>query len=160
MTKRQIRRRVKLIALNAAFILLCLVTLVPILYALSLSFSGNGAALSGGLSFLPKDPTLANYRAILFDEPFLLWLKNSLILSVGTIALAMVCAVPAAYAASRWRFPGRRGMLRVLLVLNAFPVRAVSRAAPDGPSQLPRGPCGDLRGIHVRVRHMEHEGVF
>ena len=100
MTKRQIRRRVKLIALNVAFILLCLVTLVPILYALSLSFSGKGAALSGSLSFLPKDPTLANYRAILFDEPFLLWLKNSLI---------------------RWRFPGRRGMLRVLLVLNAFP---------------------------------------
>lgn len=121
MTKRQIRRRVKLIALNVAFILLCLVTLVPVLYALSLSFSGKGAALSGSLSFLPKNPTLENYRAILFDEPFLLWLKNSLFLSVGTIALAMVCAVPAAYAASRWRFPGRRGMLRVLLVLNAFP---------------------------------------
>ena len=72
-------------------------------------------------SFLPKDPTLENYRAILFDKPFLLWLKNSLFLSIGTIALSMLCAVPAAYAASRWRFAGRRGMLRVLLVLNAFP---------------------------------------
>lgn len=107
--------------LNAAFILLCLVTLVPVLYALSISFSGQGTALSGSLSFLPEDPTLENYRAILFDKPFLLWLKNSLILSAGTIALAMLCAVPMAYAASRWRFAGRRGMLRVLLVLNAFP---------------------------------------
>lgn len=107
--------------LNAAFILLCLVTLVPVLYALSISFSGQGTALSGSLSFLPEDPTLENYRAILFDKPFLLWLKNSLTLSAGTIALAMLCAVPMAYAASRWRFAGRRGMLRVLLVLNAFP---------------------------------------
>lgn len=111
----------RLALLNAAFVLLCLVTLVPVLYALSISFSGQGTALSGGLSFLPKDPTLENYRAILFDKPFLLWLKNSLLLSAGTIALAMLCAVPMAYAASRWRFAGRKGMLRVLLVLNAFP---------------------------------------
>lgn len=111
----------RLALLNAAFVLLCLVTLVPVLYALSISFSGQGAALSGGLSFLPHDPTLENYRSILFEKPFLLWLKNSLLLSVGTIALSMLCAVPAAYAASRWRFAGRRGMLRVLLVLNAFP---------------------------------------
>ena len=37
----------RLALLNAAFILLCLVTLVPVLYALSISFSGQGAALSG-----------------------------------------------------------------------------------------------------------------
>ena len=55
------------------------------------------------------------------DEPFLLWLKNSLILSLGTIAISMLCAVPAAYAVSRWRFRGRQATLRVLLVLNAFP---------------------------------------
>lgn len=120
MTRKQ-KNAVRLTLLNAGFILLCLVTLVPVLYALSISFSGQGAALSGELSFLPKDLTLENYRAILFDKPFLLWLKNSLLLSAGTIALSMLCAVPAAYAASRWRFAGRRGMLRSLLVLNAFP---------------------------------------
>ena len=115
------KNAVRLTLLNAGFILLCLVILVPVLYALSISFSGQGAALSGELSLLPKDPTLENYRAILFDKPFLLWLKNSLLLSAGTIALSMLCAVPAAYAASRLRFAGRRGMLRALLVLNAFP---------------------------------------
>ena len=56
-----------------------------------------------------------------YDKPFLLWLKNSLILSAGTVAVSMICAVPSAYAFSRWRFPGRRAILRVLLVLNAFP---------------------------------------
>lgn len=33
----------------------------------------------------------------------------------------MLCAVTAAYACSRWRFRGRRPVLRALLVLNAFP---------------------------------------
>ena len=66
---RQNKRLVKAVLLNLVFVLLCLVALVPILYALSVSFSGKGAALSGSLSFWPKDPTLENYRAILFDEP-------------------------------------------------------------------------------------------
>lgn len=118
---RHTKRLAKAVLLNLIFVLLCLVALVPILYALSVSFSGKGAALSGSLSFWPKDPTLENYRAILFDEPFLLWMKNSLLLSAGTIFVAMLCAIPAAYAASRWRFKGRRGLLQGLLVLNAFP---------------------------------------
>ena len=115
------KQAAKAVALNLIFILLCLVALVPILYALSVSFSGKGAALSGNLSFLPENPTLENYRAILFDQPFLLWMKNSLLLSAGTIFVSMLCAVPAAYAASRWRVRGRRGLLETLLVLNAFP---------------------------------------
>lgn len=120
-SNKKAREWAKLAVLNLAFILLCAVTLVPVLYALSVSFSGQGAALSGGLSLLPKNPTLENYRAILFDRPFLLWLKNSLILSAGTVLVALICAIPSAYAYSRWRFPGRRAILRVLLVLNAFP---------------------------------------
>ena len=45
MTRKQ-KNAVRLALLNAGFILLCLVTLVPVLYALSISFSGQGAALS------------------------------------------------------------------------------------------------------------------
>ena len=112
---------VKGIVLNSIYILLCLIALLPIFYALIVSFGGKNAVLSGSLSILPKDPTLENYRTILIDEPFLLWLKNSLLLSVGTILVAMTCAIPAAYAASRWRFKGRKTLLRSLLILNAFP---------------------------------------
>lgn len=112
---------VKGIVLNSIYILLCLTALLPIFYALIVSFGGKSAVLSGSLSILPEDPTLENYRTILIDEPFLLWLKNSLLLSVGTILVAMTCAIPAAYAASRWRFKGRKTLLRSLLILNAFP---------------------------------------
>lgn len=112
---------VKGIVLNSIYILLCLTALLPIFYALIVSFGGKSAVLSGSLSILPKDSTLENYRTILIDEPFLLWLKNSLLLSVGTILVAMTCAIPAAYAASRWRFKGRKTLLRSLLILNAFP---------------------------------------
>lgn len=121
MNKKKNFRRWRLLLLNIAFLILCFITLIPVLYAWSVSFSGRGAALSESISILPKNVTLENYKAILFDEPFVLWLKNSLLLSLGAILVSMITAVPAAYAVSRWRFRGRRGMLRVLLILNAFP---------------------------------------
>ena len=111
----------KLWALNLFYILFCLVTLVPILYALSLSFSGSGAALSSSFSLLPENPTFEHYRAILFDEPFLYWFRNSVIIAGCTMVIAIGCGTFAAYAFSRYRFAGRRQVLQVLLVLNAFP---------------------------------------
>jgi len=110
-----------LAVLNLIFIVICFIALIPILYAFGLSLSSGSAALGSGLSFFPVSPTLKNYAAILVDEPFLLWLKNSLILSVGTMVLAMGTAVTAAYGFSRYRFRGRRAMLQLLLILNAFP---------------------------------------
>ena len=69
-TSRKWKTAAKGIVLNMGYILLCLIALGPILYALNVSLSGKGSALSGSLSIWPKDLTFENYRAILFDEPF------------------------------------------------------------------------------------------
>ena len=107
--------------LNLVFIIICIISLISILYAVSLSISGSGGALSSNISFIPEHPTLANYRDILVEEPFLLWLKNSVVLSIGTMVVAMGTALTAAYAFSRYRFRGRMAVLQMLLILNAFP---------------------------------------
>lgn len=107
--------------LNLVFIIICIISLIPILYAVSLSISSSGGALSSNISFIPEHPTLANYRDILVEEPFLLWLKNSVVLSIGTMVVAMGTALTAAYAFSRYRFRGRMAVLQMLLILNAFP---------------------------------------
>lgn len=121
MNKRKIKRNVKLTLLHLCYILLCFLALVPILYALSLSFSGSGGALSSRLSLLPQDVTLENYSRILLEKPFLRWFGNSVILSLGTMVIAIGCGVMASYAFSRYRFRGRTGILKCLLLLNAFP---------------------------------------
>lgn len=121
MKKHKIKSAIGYLLLNIFFIILCLVGLVPILYAVSLAFGGSNGALSLGISLLPKNPTLDNFRIILFEEPFLIWLKNSVILSVGTMIIAMSFSIEAAYAFSRFRFKGRHMVLKMLLLLNAFP---------------------------------------
>lgn len=121
MSKRKLKNRLQLCGLHIFYILLCFLALVPILYALQLSFSGSGGALSSGLSILPQDFTFDNYTRILVEKPFLRWFFNSAVLAVWTMVIAIGCAVVAAYAFSRYRFHGRNGILKVLLLLNAFP---------------------------------------
>ncbi len=121
MNRRKIKKVLRLGALNLIFILLCFVMLVPILYALSVSLNAGGNILITELRLFPQALTLHNYRTVLFDKPFLLWLKNSTILSVSTVVLTLAVAVPAAYAFSRFRFRGRRAAMNLLLLLNAFP---------------------------------------
>lgn len=121
MTKKEAGRRARLVGLNFILMILCLLGLVPILYAFVLSISSGSGALTTGMSFLPKQVSFENYRRILVEEPFLKWLFNSIILSVGTMVLAMGTSVTAAYAFSRFHFYGRRATLQILLLLNAFP---------------------------------------
>lgn len=111
----------KKISLHTFFILFCFITMIPILYALSVSFNASNSLLSSDFSFLPKAFTLENYRAVFTQEAVLLWLQNSVILAVCTVTIALGVSIPAAYAFSRMHFKGRRPLLNMLILLNAFP---------------------------------------
>ena len=121
MNQKKIKERVGLAALNAFFILLCFVTLIPILYALSVSFNGQNSLLSSDFSFIPKQFTLDNYRQVFLGENIAAWFGNTVLLAASTVALSLSVAIPAAYCFSRRRFPGRRAILKCLVLLNSFP---------------------------------------
>ena len=120
MKKRQ-TENILLVLVNLFFIVICFCVLVPVLYALSVSLNAENSLLSSNFSFLPEKLTFANYRAVFVDEPILRWLKNSLILAVITLAISLGTGIPAAYEFSRRRFPGRKAILKVLILLYAFP---------------------------------------
>lgn len=120
MSKRQ-KENIHLFIVNIFFVIVCFLVLVPVLYALSVSLNADNSLLSADFSFLPKHLTLANYHAVFFEEPILLWLKNSLILAVVTLIISLGTGIPAAYVFSRKRFPGRKAILKVLILLYAFP---------------------------------------
>ena len=120
MKKRQ-KENILLAAANIFFIIVCFLVLVPVLYALSVSLNADNSLLSSDFSFLPKQLTLDNYKAVFFEKPILLWLKNSLILAVITLVISLGTGIPAAYAFSRKDFPGRNAILKLLILLYAFP---------------------------------------
>lgn len=121
MHRKQVKECVGLTALNIFFIVLCLITLIPILYAVSVSLNGQNSLLSSDFSFIPKNFTLKNYRKVIFGKDILTWFQNTVLLAAVTVALSLLIAVPAAYCFSRRRFPGRKLILKCLVLLNSFP---------------------------------------
>ncbi|MCD7766187.1 MAG: ABC transporter permease subunit [Lachnospiraceae bacterium] len=121
MSQKKIKEGMKLILLNLFFIVICLVTMVPVFYTLSVSFNGQNSLLTSQFSFIPKDFTLDNYREVLFGEDIIRWFGNTVFLAFTTVALSLLVAIPAAYCFSRKRFPGRKTILRGLVLLNSFP---------------------------------------
>ena len=102
-------------------------TLVPMAWMVSTSLKSELAALRQPPVWIPEEPTLNQYRSLLSpysDEgkQFLLYLRNSLWVSFATTVLGVLVAVPAAYAFSRFRFPGKNGLFFTILVRNMFPL--------------------------------------
>ncbi|MBO6755308.1 MAG: carbohydrate ABC transporter permease [Roseibium sp.] len=84
-----------------------LLLMVPIYWLIIMSFKTN-AEIGGGLTLIPEAPTLANYRVIWSDPSWYLGYVNAAIYAAMNVAIAIVVAVPAAYAFSRYRFFGDR----------------------------------------------------
>jgi arabinogalactan oligomer/maltooligosaccharide transport system permease protein len=71
--------------------------------------------------FVPVEFSLENYNTMLFEKPFLLWMKNSLVVAGSTTIACLLIATSAAFAFSRFRFRGRELGLILFLAIQAFP---------------------------------------
>ena len=59
-TKKRVRL-FKKVGLQVFFVALCLVTLIPVFYAVSVSFNANNSLISSNFSFFPEEFTFDNY---------------------------------------------------------------------------------------------------
>ena len=75
--------RLRSILLHLLLAGITLVTIYPILVVISVSLRPSDALYSTSLGLIPDGATLAAYRTILADKPFLLWMRNSLLVSVS-----------------------------------------------------------------------------
>lgn len=121
MTTKKIREAIKQILGNAFFIVSIFIALIPILYALSVSLSADSSLLSSNFSFIPKNFTLSSYKSVFTDRSIGVWFGNTVYLSLMTVLLSLGTTIPAAYVFSRWSFSGRKGILKVLILLYSFP---------------------------------------
>jgi arabinogalactan oligomer/maltooligosaccharide transport system permease protein len=106
----------------------------PVLWVLTIAFSGKQSL---ALADLPENPTawdlfravtpwperwsLQNFTSVFTDQPFLAWMGNSAVIAVATTVLGVFLAMTAAYAFSRFRFPGQKAGMMSFLVSQMFP---------------------------------------
>ncbi|MEK4803210.1 carbohydrate ABC transporter permease [Oceanobacillus sp. FSL K6-0118] len=69
----------------------------------------------------PKEWTLENYQMLLTETPYLNNLKNSIIVSFGTMIITTIIVVPASYAFYRLNFKGKQFFYYLILATFIFP---------------------------------------
>jgi len=94
--------------------------MLPIYWLVNMSFKTN-AEILGAFSLWPKDPTIANYMVIFTDPSWYNGYINSIIYVVMNMVIAVVVALPAAYAFSRYRFLGDKHLFFWLLTNRMAP---------------------------------------
>ncbi|MEE4355846.1 MAG: carbohydrate ABC transporter permease [Desulfococcaceae bacterium] len=105
---------------HAGLIFYFILLLLPIYWMLNMSLRTN-ADILGAFSFYPKHPTLENYIKIFTDPSWYSGYLNSIIyVSINTL-ISLVCALPAAYAFSRYRFIGDKHVFFWLLTNRMAP---------------------------------------
>jgi multiple sugar transport system permease protein len=111
------------VATYAAALVLAAFFLVPILWLGSLALRTPAEVFLGAARFVPDEPTLDNFRHVLTDRAFGLYLWNGVKLSALGSAGALVVATPAAYIFSRRSFRGASSlMLGILTVQMVSPL--------------------------------------
>lgn len=109
------------VLVHAFLVFFTIGTVYPILQIVTISLRPSDQLYSTSLSLIPDGATLRAYRVMLFEKPFLLWLRNSTIVSLAVTVLGVTLASTAAYAFSRFRFPGRQQGLYLFLMTQMFP---------------------------------------
>ncbi|MEK9146074.1 MAG: carbohydrate ABC transporter permease [Elusimicrobiota bacterium] len=99
----------------------CALCVYPLLRMLSVSLRPGDRLISTDLAIIPAGASLASYRDVLYGTGFLAWLWNSLVITVTTSFVGVSLASTAAYAFSRFKFPGSRLGLTLLLGTQMIP---------------------------------------
>lgn len=109
----------------AAVIVLGIVMLLPILWALGLSFKSNAELMVDTGSVFQPPYTLQNYADIMAGSSVVRWITNSLIVSLGMMFGVLVLSSLAGYGFARLEFPGRNVLFVLVLFGLAVPEQAV-----------------------------------
>jgi glycerol transport system permease protein len=92
---------------SVAPVIYALLLVTPVYWLIVMSFKSNREILSG-ITLFPASPTMANYRTMFADPDWAWGYVNTLIYVSLNVVIAIVVALPAAYAFARFRFPGDR----------------------------------------------------
>ncbi len=98
-----------------------LIAVYPVLYVLGVALRPDNAFSLRTLSVFPANASLQNFRDLFAGTDFLLWMRNSAVVSVAVTLSGVALASVSGYALSRFEFRGKRTALLTLLVTQSFP---------------------------------------
>ncbi|MCI8832477.1 MAG: carbohydrate ABC transporter permease [Lachnospiraceae bacterium] len=92
---------------------------LPLLWMINTAIKPSAETFT--LDFFTGTKTLENIIRIVTDEKIMGYLKNSLIVSFGSSAMATAVCAMAAYSFSKFRYTGRKFIMGLFMMSQAFP---------------------------------------
>jgi sn-glycerol 3-phosphate transport system permease protein len=109
----------------AAFALITLIQLLPIVWMLSTALKPSPEIFSSGLRILPSSPTFEHFVQLWRSFPIGTILLNTLIVAIGVTAAQLLTSVLAAYGFARFRFPLRETLFYLCLGTMFIPIQTI-----------------------------------
>lgn len=106
---------------HTLLLILAFIWLIPILWVIMTSFSGDKAFSS---NFIPSKFTVNNFKTLFTDTAqfyFMRWFMNTLVVAVCSCILSTFYVLSVSYAISRLRFKMRKPYMNIALILGMFP---------------------------------------
>ena len=100
-------------------------TVFPFVWALLSSIKPNAELFTTPVDYWPSQINLTFYQFVLENGDFLRALRNSIIVSVSTVLIALTLGSFAAYAMGRLTFRGKTPVLYLILSMTMFPQIAI-----------------------------------
>ena len=101
-------------------VIAALVVLMPIAYIIMGSFKTKMDYINNQIG-LPKPFVLDNYKTLIIDGQLLNWFKNSAIVTICSVIIAIAISAIAAYGFSRFNFIGREKIFSIIIALMVIP---------------------------------------
>ena len=117
---KKVQPRIQAFSEHLVLTFLCLLIVIPVFWIIDTSFS-PGNSLSSSEGFRVGDWTTEHFSNILSSDEFYVWVKNSLIVSIGTTLLGLSIAIPAGYGFSRYQFYGKSTIMFSFILVQMFP---------------------------------------
>lgn len=102
--------------LNIVSIFLAFIFIIPIVWALAVSFQHEGKQIKTVLDWFTPPYTLENYPQIIANSGVPTWLINSLIIAVIVTVLTVLFSSMAAYALAKLEFKGKHALFLYFLL--------------------------------------------
>jgi N,N'-diacetylchitobiose transport system permease protein len=123
------RRGARRAMLNACGMAVAAVTLFPIFWMVSTAFKPRGEIFSLTPHPLPAHPTLSNFAAVMSGKvigiSYWTFFRNSMLVTVTSVAAASLISLLAAIGVARFRFRFRTSYLIMLLIVQMLPQQAL-----------------------------------
>ena len=116
---------IKRLVITGVVLLLAIVFIFPFLWMISTSFKIEMEVFDFPFRFIPKHWNFGNYKKVFADSRFLGFYKNSLFISIISVAGNLFLSSMAAYAFARLKFKGRNVIFALYMITLMIPLQVL-----------------------------------